>query len=343
MTPGGAAHPPAEAPTIPLLTRGDQRACRRDGRSGYRQPTLLALTLCLFLFVLVGVPILVLTIMLTAHAEDWSAPPNDGLASQAGGDPGDDGPLVGQPDSQDRSTPTPAPVAPDLTHAAAAQQVLTATQPQPAGQQPAQADAAGSLLVARVGATAPEPGPDSQDAGGPLPITPNLLFPLDLNTTQDRQRTTTATGDSGGGGSPASGDQPAAGTWRLRLVLVRGQSGPPDPPRARTHPDPPATPTAHEPAGQPQPTGHPDPDPDPASLVMAPGDPTPVQTADLQIPTDLRIQPDTAAFSPSSQPQLIQLGRPDLLRAGISGPSFAYGAPAASSDEPVEQPDWTTP
>jgi len=200
----GSPYPPACRRTRPAApTSPPARSTppwRRDGRSRRRQPLRLALLLGLLLVLVVGVPVLVLAIAPTARAEDWSATPGDSLTSQTSDDAGDGGLPVRQPDTQDPSTPTPAAETPDLAQATdAAQQLLTATPPQPAGQPPGQAtpdDAAGGLLVASVTATATQPAPEPRGPGGPLPVTPNLLFPLDLNPSQARLRTPTASGDS---------------------------------------------------------------------------------------------------------------------------------------------------
>src|SRR4029450_9853742 len=107
-------------------------ARRRAGRPDHRrQPPLLALALCLFL--VVGVPILVLVTVPGAHADDSWATPGEGLSGQAvGGDPGT-GELSGlQAGTRDRSTPAEAGGLADAR--AAARQTLTAAahpRPQP--------------------------------------------------------------------------------------------------------------------------------------------------------------------------------------------------------------------
>jgi len=309
---------------------------------------------------MVAVPVLVLALAPTAHAEDWSAPPGDSRTSQASEvneaseDPGDGGLPVRQPDPQDPSIPTPAAEAPDLAQATdAAQQVLTATPPQPAPPgQAASNDPPGGLQVASV-AAATEPASDPQGPRGPLPVTPNLLFPLDLNPTQGRQRIPTAPGEDEGEGDPpwppVPGDQTPSGTWKLHIVELDGD--PPEAPartaNAAAHPAAPASPAASQLAERPQPTAPPGPDPDPASLgiaslVMASGDPTRAQATDLQVPADPRSQPSTTAVTLDSRPLQLGLGHPDLLRAGIGGPGFAFGAQAVSPGQSDKQPDQQT-
>src|SRR4029450_235473 len=140
MTPRGAAPPPAKHPAVPVppRIRGGQRPWRRDSRSHPRQPLRLALLLGLLLALMVGVPVLVLAIAPTARAEDWSAPPGDSPTSQGSQtSEGSEDPGVGelatrQPAPKDPSTPPPAAEASNLAQATdAAQQLLTATPPQP--------------------------------------------------------------------------------------------------------------------------------------------------------------------------------------------------------------------
>ncbi|HKF00418.1 MAG TPA: hypothetical protein VKG45_15990, partial [Actinomycetes bacterium] len=83
------AHPPARLPAgnpaARPRARGGGRAPRRAGRVRHRQPLLFALALCVFL--VVGVPVLVLVTVPLAHADDAWAAPGDGIVGGTDGDP----------------------------------------------------------------------------------------------------------------------------------------------------------------------------------------------------------------------------------------------------------------
>src|SRR5262245_25123469 len=328
------AHPPAQDPAVPPCARGDQQIPRRAGRLVRRQPLLLPLALGLFL--LVGVPILILVTMPAAHADDSSAPASDAFPSEPVGDPEPGNPPDLHTDTQDDTTPTPPA---DLVAATAgAQQTLTATQPEPG--QPATGHPADSSPPAT--ATATDPGSHQQGSDSQSQTTPDLLA-LGLKLTPDRQRTPAAgDGDGDGEPPPGSGHEAPTGTWTLSLELAPRH--PLDATEATTtgRRGPPPEPTAHEQTEQPRPvTPRPDQDPDLTSLVIASGNPhipATLQVAYAGFPpiNRLRGQAGPDPFTnPGNRPLLVRFLGPDSLPRRDGGP----GGPASSPPGAQTNPD----
>ncbi|HKE97329.1 MAG TPA: hypothetical protein VKG45_00115 [Actinomycetes bacterium] len=232
--------------------------------AGRRQPLLLALALCLFM--VVGVPILVLVVMPASRAEESSAPAGDTFLSDPGlrdpgSDPGTDA-FVSQLDAGDTSDPA---LPPDLV-VAAAEQVLTTTEP---------------------GTESTSGRQGSNQGSGSLPqITPNLTL-LGPDLARNRQPTVTGEGDGtlsgdGGNGVPplVSGEQVSHRTGSPEELDVGGNA-------AGTRSVPPGNPAGH------------DQDTASASLVIAPGDPTLLRVADAGFPTEgVRVRSAAGAFGP---------------------------------------------
>jgi hypothetical protein len=332
-SPRRPGHLPAEDPAIGPRARGAQPGCGRAGRCGQRPPLLFALALCLFL--VVGVPILVLATMPGVHADDAGAPPGDTVAIEANSDPDAGEQLAPQPDAQDSSTPAPEPTLADAT--ADAQQVLATTQP------------------AEPGANQ-EPGADQHDSGGLPQTTPNLALLRGQNPTRPREPTPgdyDSTGDGGGEGTgeadgtsdrrapPAgAGDQVPRPTLTLELALddQAPEGTRPDPTGTSAHDDQALAAAPVEQVEQPGPATRPGQDTDPTSLVIAPGDPTRLRATDAGLPTinGLRIQPGPNAFGAPGKPMLlVRLVGTDRLRAGADTPVPLPGAQPGPGDGSV--------
>src|SRR5262245_9524753 len=135
------AHPsarlPAGDPAARPRRRGCGRAPRRAGRVRHRQPLLFALALCVFL--VVGVPVLVLVTVPLAHADDAWAAPGDGIVGGiVGGTDGDPG-VGDQAAPAQAGTPdggAPAPTPGLAAAVAGAQQALAEPEPEPGRPEP---------------------------------------------------------------------------------------------------------------------------------------------------------------------------------------------------------------
>jgi hypothetical protein len=208
--------------------RTGQRDDHRGRTARHRQPLLLALALCLFL--VVGVPVLVLATMPAVRAEDQSATWSDGLPSEVAVDPAAD-------DGSGGDTQDPESVLAGST--AAAQQVLTATRSQPAPAQPDRSGAdhpAGGTLVASAASAATGSDSDHHGPDGRPLTTPDLGSMVgSRNPRPEGESQQAAEGEDGEGedgegeGDPRLPDVPvragqaSALGWRIHLVWGGGE------------------------------------------------------------------------------------------------------------------------
>jgi hypothetical protein len=200
---------PVEGPAVWVCARGGWRARQPVGRFR-RQPAFVALVLCLFL--VVGVPVLVLAVALGVHADESWSPSGDGVTGA--GVTGDGVTGAGaQPSegvaTQDGAAGDPAGLADAL---AAARQAVSAAGSEPDGLQLVGSgpdDPAGIQAPGAGGSTAAEPASEQQGSGGPSPVTPELVFPLPESPGRDRERDGTVSGDGTGDGT---GDGSGGGT-----------------------------------------------------------------------------------------------------------------------------------
>ena len=215
------------------------RTGQRDDHLGrtarHRQPLLLALALCLFL--VVGVPVLVLATMPAVRAEDQSATWSDGLPSEIAVDPAADDRSGDDHGDQAGDTQDPEPVLAGAT--AAAQQVLTATRSQPAPAQPDRSGAdhpAGGTLVASAASAATGSDSDHHGPDGRPLTTPDLGSMVgSRNPRPEGESQQAAEGEDGEGedgegeGDPRLPDVPvragqaSALGWRIHLVWGGGE------------------------------------------------------------------------------------------------------------------------
>ncbi|HKE98329.1 MAG TPA: T3SS effector HopA1 family protein [Actinomycetes bacterium] len=266
------------------------------------------LALCLFL--VVGVPVLVLVTTPGVRADDTWSPPSDAVPGEAGSDPaGGDQPGL-QPDPQEPSTPTSDAALADAT--AAAEQVLTVTPPQPVA----------------------DPRSDQHGSGGLPQTTPNLTLLLGPDPSRSRQPTPPSDHDGTGYGD-SDGDVPLSGlgdqaprpTLRLDLALDDQQAPEatrPDPTSTSARVDQAPIPTTLE-QEQVEPSGpatRPGQATDPTGVIIALGDPTRLQAADASLLAidRLRIPPDPAALGPGKQVLLVRLGSLVPLAEGADTP-----------------------
>jgi len=285
MTPGPArrvvrAQAVAAGPEQRAHRSGGTGEADLAGRARCPQSLLLALLLCGFL--VVGVPILMLTTMPAAHADSWGGLSEGSSGDLTGGEVA--GEVRGDPAGV-QATGAPGSESSwdaevtTLQHLRSGLEASEPTQPEPPG--PASDEPAGhALLSAALTGTQPAPPdtPDRQDPRDAPLTTPNLGHLRTRDPVGDDQPEQGADDDGSGDPWPPGALVPTgraqAGTWTLHLVLVAGappDSAQPDPilssdpggraPVARTR-DATRQPRAATTSLPPDPGG------DPASLVI---------------------------------------------------------------------------